>query len=377
MAVAEVSTSPVGPRVRADHIGSLIRPAYLIEAHRSALLGNADVALRQMQDRAIKEIVAMQEEVGLQSITDGEFRRTAYLTEFYRSIGVTVLPRQSTDLFWRNDSGDRYPGNRTEVKHKIRWSGSINVEALEFLRSRTSRDCKVTIPAPTQIHFFAGTDGIDSSVYPDLDLFWSDVVEAYAAELDALERAGCSVVQLDETCFPKFADPEIQTVLKNRGQEWKGILRQYTKVLNAILAAAPPSMNVVIHHCRGNAGEYWQARSGYDLVADIMFGEINCRTYLLEFDSERTGSFEPLRLLPPNKSAVLGLVSTKLPRLETVDELLVRVERAAKFVDVNRLGISPQCGFSSGFDRPALTTDIQRAKLEILVRAAQKIWRDS
>jgi 5-methyltetrahydropteroyltriglutamate--homocysteine methyltransferase len=363
------------PPFRADHVGSLVRPPSLIDARRDFMAGKLGAdALRALEDRAIREVVALQEDIGLHSITDGEFRRANYLTEFLNPIGVTLLPRRSPDMVYRDDAGNVEAATLAVVDRKIAWTGSVNVAAFEFLKATTKETAKVTLPAPTQVHLFAGRDGIGKSVYPDESLFWDDMVAAYTAELAALGAAGCRYVQIDETCMPKLADPAIQAVVKNRGQDWRRLLDTYAEVMNRIIRGAPKAMTVAVHHCRGNNAGMWQAEAGYDAVAELMFSTVEADSYLLEYDSPRAGDFAPLRYMPKDKIAVLGLVSTKSNRIETADELKRRIDEAGKFMDLDRLCIGPQCGFSCGFGGSDLTYESQVKKLERMVEVARDVW---
>jgi len=363
------------PPFRADHVGSLIRPSWLIDAHRAHLAGKmAREELRALEDKAIREVVALQEEMGLRSITDGEFRRTSYLAEFLTPLGVQLLQGKSDDLVYHDDKGATAPATLAVVARKIAWTRSINLDAFTFLRSIAKETPKVTLPAPTQVHFFAGREGISKAAYPDIELFWEDMVAAYRAELAALGAAGCRYVQIDETCIPKLADPVIQEVVKRRGHDWRAVLAKYVEVMNRIIASAPAEMAVAVHHCRGNNAGMWQAQAGYEAVAEIMFGTLAAKAYLLEFDSPRAGDFSPLRFMPKDKIAVLGLVSTKSNRVEEADELRRRIEDAAKFMPLDRLCLAPQCGFSCGFAGSELTYDSEIRKLARIVEVARAVW---
>jgi 5-methyltetrahydropteroyltriglutamate--homocysteine methyltransferase len=232
----------------------------------------------------------------------------------------------------------------------------------------------VTLPAPTQVHLFAGTDGISKTAYPDIEQFWDDMVAAYGAELNALGEAGCTYVQIDETCMPKLADPSIQHVVARRGQNWLVLLKKYADVINRIIDTAPANMHVAIHHCRGNNAGMWQAQAGYDAVAEIIFAAVKAKAYLLEYDTPRAGDFAPLRFMPKDKIAMLGLVSTKDVRIEDEDELKRRIEAATKYMPLDRLALGPQCGFSCGFAGSPMTYDAQTRKLERIVEVARDVW---
>jgi 5-methyltetrahydropteroyltriglutamate--homocysteine methyltransferase len=363
------------PPFRAEHIGSFIRPSALIAARRDFMAGKmAGDELRRHEDGAIRAVVALQQESGFHSITDGEFRRTSYLTEFLNPIGVELLSGKSPDLVYHDDAGRTAPATLAQVNRKIGWAGSVNVAAFAFLKGVTRETAKVTIPAPTQVHLFAGRDGISKAVYPDIDQFWDDMVAAYHAELRALGEAGCRYVQLDETSIPKLADPAIQDVVAGRGQDWRKILDTYVTVMNRIIRGAPQGMTVAMHHCRGNNAGMWQSQTGYEAVAELMFATVEAPAYLLEYDTARAGDFAPLRFMPKDKIAVLGLVSTKDNRVETADELKHRIEDASRHMALDRLCLAPQCGFSCGFAGSPLSYDAQVAKMHRIAEVAHAIW---
>jgi 5-methyltetrahydropteroyltriglutamate--homocysteine methyltransferase len=363
------------PPFRADHVGSLLRPSWLVEARKAFNAGKmSHDALHKEEDRAVRDVVAMQEEIGLQSITDGEFRRQTYLSEFLNPIGVQLLPEKSDDLVYHDDRGGTVPATKAVVDRRITWQASINVDAFTYLKSLTRATPKVTLPAPTQVHFFAGTTGISKAVYPDIEQFWNDMVAAYRAELQALGQAGCTYVQIDETCLPKLADPAIQQVVAKRGDDWRAVTRKYAEIINRIIASAPAGMHIAIHHCRGNNAGLWQAQAGYDAVAEIIFNEIKAPAYLLEYDSSRAGDFAPLRFMPKDKTVVLGLVSTKNTRIESADELKARIDEASRYVPLDRLCLGPQCGFSCGFTGSPMTYETQTQKLQRIVEVARSVW---
>ena len=363
------------PPFRADHVGSLLRPSWLIEARKSFLAGKlSHDELRKQEDRGVRDVVAMQEEIGLHSITDGEFRRQTYLSEFLNPIGVELLQQKSDDLVYHDDHGGTVPATKAVVSRRIEWKSSINVDAFTFLKAITRGTPKVTLPAPTQVHFFAGNTGISKTVYPDIEQFWDDMVAAYRAELQALGAAGCIYVQIDETCLPKLADPAIQRVVARRGSDWRAVTQKYADVINRIIASAPAGMHIAIHHCRGNNAGLWQAQAGYDAVAEIIFNEIKAPAYLLEYDSERAGDFAPLRFMPKDKTVVLGLISTKNTRIESADELTTRIEEASRYVPLDWLCLGPQCGFSCGFAGSPMTYESQTQKLQRIVEVARAVW---
>jgi len=261
------------------------------------------------------------------------------------------------------------------VQGRIRWNSSRNAEDYSFLRGIAGESAKITLPGPCYIHFRAGRARISRDIYPDLADFWSDLVAAYEVELARLGEAGCRYVQLDETSLAKFGDPKIRSALAARGDEWEALLDRYIEVINAIVARAPKEMRVGMHLCRGNRMGHWQAAGGYDLVAQKVFRGIAIDFFFLEYDSERAGSFEPLKALPEHKAVVLGLVSTKTAELEPREFLVGRIRDCARHVGLDRLGISPQCGFSSS-DKSNKIMSADRAveKLQLVADVAREIW---
>jgi 5-methyltetrahydropteroyltriglutamate--homocysteine methyltransferase len=263
------------------------------------------------------------------------------------------------------------------VKAKAQWPGPIFAQQFAFLRSATRQTAKVTIPSPVILHFLGGDDAILRDAYASLDEYWSDVTAVYQREIVALYDAGCRYLQIDETSLVKFGDPEIRAVLTERGDDWRVLADAYVEVLNAVLAQAPPDMTVALHICRGNRLGFWQADTGYEFMADAIFRKLNTQRYLLEFDSPRAGSLDALRLIPEGKSVVLGLVTTKSPELEMLEQLSARVGETARHLPLAHLAISPQCGFSGDVRNRAMTTQQQTAKLQRVVDAARAIWGEA
>jgi 5-methyltetrahydropteroyltriglutamate--homocysteine methyltransferase len=373
------------PPFRADQVGSLLRPEKLKAAREKFLgpqtadqhLGAHDNGeLRAVEDECIRESVAMQERAGLKAVTDGEFRRRSWLTELVMSLeGFGATRTGSSEVVWRNAAGPTGNSTKISVTAPIRWRASPTVRAFTFLKSATRATAKVTLPAPSVLHFsMGGTRGIDHAIYPDADLFWRDLVAAYRQELGALVAAGATYIQLDETAIPCLCDPAHRAQVRQRGDDPDALVRLYAKQINACLDGLPEHVTVTLHQCRGNREGSWMADGGYDPVADVLFNEIDAHGYFLEYDTARAGGFEPLRLLPKGKIAVLGLVSSKKPELESVDELMRRIEAAAKFVPVEQLALSPQCGFASSIRGNPLTEREQQAKLERIVEVADRVW---
>ena len=364
------------PPFRADQVGSLLRPAHLIEARQKLRRREIDAAeLRRIEDDAIREVVALQEAVGLNSISDGEFRRQSYIVDFFRkALGSGGLTAEPGDFVHRNDSGETIPIEKLVIHKPVKWTGPIFAEHFAFLRSITARTPKMTVPSPVVLHFLGGSDAILRDAYGSLDRFWSDLIEVYRQEFDALHRAGCTYLQIDETSLVKFGDPEIRAIVERRGDDWRKLVETYVEVINAVLASAPRDMAVGIHVCRGNRRGFWQAEAGYEFMADQLFRRLKAGFYFLEFDSPRAGPLEALRLMPDDKTVVLGLVTTKSPQLEARELLAGKVKEASAYVAMDRLGVSPQCGFSGNVGNTVMTADEQAAKLRLVVDTARALW---
>jgi 5-methyltetrahydropteroyltriglutamate--homocysteine methyltransferase len=374
-----MTSAPRNPPFRADQVGSLLRPAHLIEArqkHRKKLLDSA--GLKQIEDDAIRKVVAQQEAVGLHSISDGEFRRQNYLVDFFRkALGPRGLSAEPGQFVHRNEKGETIPIEKLVIHNRLSWSGPIFAEHFAFLKSITRFTPKTTIPSPVVLHFLGGSDAILREAYSSLDAFWSDLIEVYRRELVALHTAGCTYLQVDETSLVKFGDPDIRTIVEGRGDDWRKLVETYVEVINAVLSHAPPGMTVGIHVCRGNRRGFWQAAAGYEFMAEQLFRRLKASFYFLEFDSPRAGPLDALRLMPDDKTVVLGLVSTKSPQLETKEMLRQRINEAAKYVPLARLGLSPQCGFSGNIGNTVMTADEQMAKLRLVVETARSVWDDA
>jgi 5-methyltetrahydropteroyltriglutamate--homocysteine methyltransferase len=373
------------PPFRADVVGSFLRPARLKQA-RETLLGpqtpdqhlgphdNAD--LRAIEDDCVREVVRMQERVGLQSATDGEFRRRSWWLDLIMGWeGFSADRAGMSEVVWRNKQGGTMASSRLWATGPIRWKPSATVRAFEFLKRNTSLVPKVTLPAPLILHMFGGGDkGILEGHYKDIDAFWTDVVAAYRQEVKALADAGASYIQFDDTSIAFLCDPLYRDAVQRWGTEPEALLRIYAKRMNEVLEAVPDGVTVTFHQCRGNREGHWMAEGGYDPVADVLFNAINVDGYFLEYDSERAGGFAPLRLLPKDKVVVLGIMSSKTAELESADALKRRIEEAAKYAPLDQLAISPQCGFSSSIGGNPLTEADQERKLARLVEVARSVW---
>jgi 5-methyltetrahydropteroyltriglutamate--homocysteine methyltransferase len=365
------------PPYRADHVGSLLRPPELVTAREAFGRGEIDRdALRAVEDCAIDAVICLQEDSGLETITDGEFRRRNYYGGFFVDGLGGVRPgiEASASWFYTNAAGERKGAALPEIFGRMRWTKPVHVEDFKYIAQRTDRTVKITLPGPCILHFLAGRDNIDRAAYPDLDLFWDDMVTALRSEIAALYEAGCRYIQLDETAFAKFGDPVIVQNLKDRGDDWRDLAKLYLEVMNRVLAGRPDDLTICIHMCRGNSRGFWQADGGYDPVAEALFNELGVDGFFLEYDSPRAGDFSPLAAVPSGKMVVLGLVSTKTGELESAENLKRRVEEAAGFVALDQLCISPQCGFASEHHGNPLSVDQEIAKLKMLVDVAKDIW---
>ena len=367
---------PIDPPFRAEHIGSMLRPTELIDARIQYEADEIDLEeLREVEDLAIRDVVRLQEDTGLQVITDGEYRRNTYFSHFFEHMSGLEFDRNAEKGWdYTNADGDKVGAARVRIGSRILWTQPINDQDFTFVDALTSEVVKCTLPGPCVLHFFGGAGNISKVVYDDIDLFWDDIVDAYHNEFSALAEVGCEYIQLDETSLAKFSDPKIQDALTQRGDDWKELLKLYTKIINRVLDGRPDDMRIGIHLCRGNKQSYWQAEGGYDLVADTLFNEVNADCYFLEYDTPRAGDFSPLSYLPKTKTAVLGLVSTKTPQIETKEELKKRIEEAAKYTDLNNLAISPQCGFASDHFGNQITVEDEIKKLRLIVETAKEVW---
>jgi 5-methyltetrahydropteroyltriglutamate--homocysteine methyltransferase len=356
------------PPFRAEHVGSLLRPASLLEARRRFARGQIDsAALTAAEDSAIEEAVRLQERVGLRMATDGEFRRASYHGYFYSQLGEISFEAPP-------DGGSgRGAQPVASIKSRIEWKGPINAADFVFLHVHANALPKVTIPGPCALHFRGGDAAITAHAYRDVDQFWDDIVEAFRRELRSLAAAGCRYVQIDETAFAKFGDAEVQAGLRARGDDPDTLIDKYTKVINRVLAGAP-KISIGMHLCRGNRAGQWHAEGSYEAVAEKLFNKLAIKFFFLEYDSPRAGDFAPLRFVPSNKSVVLGLISTKMNFLEDKSALQRRLDEASRHVPLARLAVSPQCGFASTELGNPISPQMQEAKLRLVVELAQETW---
>jgi 5-methyltetrahydropteroyltriglutamate--homocysteine methyltransferase len=368
------------PPFRADHVGSLLRPAPLLAAREDFAAGRLDAAeLRAVEDTAIEAAVAMQKDAGLQSATDGEFRRASWHMDFIFQLGGISKSAGNLAVKFHSPSGDiEFTPAALHVGSKIRLDHTIFADDFAFLQS-VVRDAtpKLTIPSPNMVHYRGGPASIDHDVYPDMEEFWSDLAAAYAHEVQRLAAQGCTYLQLDDTSLAYLNDPAQRAEIAGRGEDAEHMHLRYIRQVNAAIAGRPDSLRVTTHMCRGNFRSSWAAAGGYDFVAEALFSELAVDGFFLEFDDERSGGFEPLRFVPEGKMVVLGLVTTKRGALENPDDLKRRIDEAARYVPLDQLCLSPQCGFSSTVEGNVLTQDEQRAKLELVVQVARDVWGDS
>ena len=363
------------PPFRADHVGSFLRPAALLEARGKFRTGEIDATmLRAAEDEAIRGVVKFQEDLGFRGVTDGEFRRTYFHIDFLTQLqGVETKGGIAVSFHSAAGNVDFAPPVM-HVTGKVRHDRPIQKADFEFLRDATRRTPKVTIPSPTMLHFRGGRNAISREAYPDLDAFYADVAAGYADELSSLGAAGCTYVQLDDTNLAYLCDEKMREGARHRGDDPNELPRRYAKLINAAIAGRPAGMTVCVHLCRGNFKSAWAAEGGYEPVAEVLFNELAVDGYFLEYDDARSGDFAPLRHLPKGKTVVLGLVSTKVGQLESKDSLKRRIDQAAEFAPLDQLCLSPQCGFSSTVHGNDIAFESQAAKMRLVMETAQDVW---
>jgi 5-methyltetrahydropteroyltriglutamate--homocysteine methyltransferase len=365
------------PPFRADHVGSLLRPPELLRAREEFAEGRISAdELRGTEDDAIEDVVRMQEEVGLQSATDGEFRRASWHMDFiYQLDGIDQADEQ-VKVEFHNEQGDlEFTAAALSVHDRVGLTKTIFGEAFETLKSMTKTAVpKLTIPSPSMVHYRGGRAAISEDVYPDVEDFWRDLTAAYREEVRRLGELGCTYLQFDDTSLAYLNDPKQREYVAGIGGDPDRQHVHYIHHINEALAGRPDGMRVTTHMCRGNFRSSWVAEGGYDFVAEALFNELEVDGFFMEYDDARSGGFEPLRFVPDGKMVVLGLVTTKRGELEEKDELKRRIEDASRFVPLDQLCLSPQCGFSSTVEGNTLTYDQQVAKLRLIVETAQEIW---
>jgi 5-methyltetrahydropteroyltriglutamate--homocysteine methyltransferase len=367
------------PPFRADHVGSLLRPPELLQARSEHQAGRLPAGeLRRVEDQAIRDAVRMQQEIGLEGVTDGEFRRGSWHLDFLYQIGGVTKSDQTLRIQFRNESGPIEAAlGAFRIDGKLTPEKTIFAEDFAYLKSIAPAGAvpKLTIPSPSMLHYRGGRAVIDPSVYPDMDAFWHDLAEVYRREIAGLAAIGCTYLQLDDTSLAYLNDPAQRAYVTSIGGDGQQQHLTNIRLINQALANKPESMTVCTHLCRGNFRSSWVAEGGYDHVAEALFGELAVDGFFLEYDDARSGGFEPLRFVPRGeKRVVLGLVTSKRAALEDKDDLKRRIDEAAKYVPLEQLCLSPQCGFSSTVEGNALTIAEETAKLRLVVETVREVW---
>jgi 5-methyltetrahydropteroyltriglutamate--homocysteine methyltransferase len=366
------------PPFRADHVGSLLRTSAVKENRlrwKNGLISAEE--LREIENIGIAETVKKLESTGMKSITDGEFRRDYFHLDFLKELaGVTVTGGIDANPNAKA-AEDGFTPPKLSVTGKLQHVKDIQVADFEFLKSVTTQTPKVSIPSPTMVHFRGGRKSIDINSYPDMDEFFYDLANAYKQEINHLYKAGLRYLQLDDTNLAYLCDPKMRAAALERGEDPNELPRTYAALINSVIDNRPSDLTVGIHLCRGNYRSTWFAEGGYEPVAEILFNSINVDAYFLEYDDERSGDFAPLRFVPKDKMVVLGIISSKLKELEKVDDMAKRIDEAAKYMPLEQMCVSPQCGFSSTHHGNDLTHDDQWRKMELVVNTAIKVWGES
>jgi 5-methyltetrahydropteroyltriglutamate--homocysteine methyltransferase len=366
------------PPFRADHVGSLLRPPELLRAREEFAAGRVTAEqLRAVEDEAIRAVVKMQRDAGLQSATDGEFRRASWHMDFIYELGGMEKAPGDIKVQFRNEQGEiEFTPAAIHVSEKVHLDHPIFAEDFRFLQGEVTEGVtpKLTIPSPSMVHYRGGAAAIDPSVYSDVEEFWSDLTAAYAAQVRAVAAMGGTYLQFDDTSLAYLNDPSQRAEMASKGEDAEHLHETYIRHLNEVLDGRPDDLTVTTHMCRGNFRSSWVAEGGYDFVAEALFGDLNVDGFFLEYDDARSGGFEPLRFVPKGKLVVLGLVTTKRGELEDKDQLKRRIEEASRYAPIEQLCLSPQCGFSSTVEGNALSYEQEVAKLELIVETAAEVW---
>jgi 5-methyltetrahydropteroyltriglutamate--homocysteine methyltransferase len=366
------------PPFRADHVGSLLRPPELLKAREEFAAGRLPAEeLRAAEDAAIVDVVKMQRDVGLQSATDGEFRRASWHMDFIHQLGGIEKAPSDIKVRFRNEQGEiEYTPAALHVAERVHLDHPIFAQDFEFLKGCVDPEImpKLTIPSPSMVHYRGGPALIDPDVYPDPDEFWRDLTSAYAEQVRAVAGMGGRYLQFDDTSLAYLNDPSQRAMMASQGEDAEHLHETYIRHLNEVLEDKPDGLTITTHMCRGNFRSSWVAEGGYDFVAEALFGGLNVDGFFLEYDDARSGGFEPLRFVPKGKLVVLGLVTTKRGDLEDKDQLKRRIEQAAQYVPIEQLCLSPQCGFSSTVEGNVLSYEQEVAKLELIVETAAEVW---
>jgi 5-methyltetrahydropteroyltriglutamate--homocysteine methyltransferase len=362
------------PPFRADHVGSLLRPKALREARARHRRGEiADEQLRALEDSAIQNVIWKQQSLGLQAVTDGELRRAMWHFDFLENLNGVESFQAEHGIQFQGGLETEAKGLRVTGKLGFPTSHSM-LDHFRFVKDYSAAVAKMTIPSPSVLHFRGGRRAVDPAVYPDMGEFYNDLAEAYRDAVRAFAIAGCRYLQFDEVNLAYLCDPEQREMLEVRGDDPETLPEIYAGMINRAISGRPPDMTITMHLCRGNFRSSWIAQGGYDAVADVLFNQIAVDGYFMEYDTERAGGFEPLRLVPKNKAVVLGLISSKVGALEKKDDIKRRIEAAGAFLDLDQACLSPQCGFASTEEGNLLTEEDQWAKLALVVEIASEVW---
>ncbi|MBT5048331.1 MAG: 5-methyltetrahydropteroyltriglutamate--homocysteine S-methyltransferase [Rhodospirillaceae bacterium] len=374
------------PPFRADHVGSLLRPQSLIDARRRLLGydndkaapplmgGHENAELRALEDECIRDAVTLQEDLGLKGVTDGEYRRTFFHLDFLEQFDGVEVTTGIPAKFQGGSKKVEFAPPKMVVSGKLERPQGIATDDFAYLKSLTRNTAKLCIPSPTMLHFRGGRKAVDEGAYPDMADFFTDLARVYAEEIAALGELGCTYLQLDDTNLAYLCDPAIQESTRQLGEDPATLPRQYAKLINEAISSRPKDMAITIHLCRGNFKSAWVAEGGYEPVAEVLFNELDVDGYFLEYDDERSGDFAPLRFVPKGKRVVLGLVSSKLAALESKDEIKARIDEAAKYMPLDQMALSPQCGFSSTVHGNDLSVEEEKAKIRLIVETADDVW---
>lgn len=367
------SNTKSNPPFRAEHIGSLLRPHELIEAHRSLATGKLTAeGFRAAQENLIRDVIRLQEEAGLQAVTDGEFRRGSYFSHFIEA--VTGITDKEAVFHFTGQSGKKIHFHAPHIAGKLKRERGISTEEFRFLQGNTQCTPKITMPSPSTMHFFRCGEAVEKSAYADEEEFFADLVRVYREEVAELVSLGLRYLQIDEVPLAMLCDPKIQAAVRSRGKDPELLREKYIALVNAIVKDKPEQLTVGMHLCRGNYKASWLSEGSYEAVADHLFNNLNVDAFFLEYDGPRAGDFSPLQYMPSNKTVVLGLVSSKTPDMEQPDLLKKRVDEASRFVPLERLAISPQCGFGTSVGSRPVTLDVEKQKLRLVVDTARQIW---
>jgi len=361
------------PPFRADHVGSLLRPKSITDAFKQFLAGEISAdEVAAVQDEAIKGVIELQESVGLEAITDGEFRRASYWSSFVERVnGLDVGEARFT---FHDDHGHEQKFTAPIVTSKVSRTTPIAGDEFEFVKANTSKTPKTTIVSPPTMHMFRLDQTIEPGIYDSTKEYFADLAQVYREEIAALAEAGSTYIQLDDVPLPMLSDPNVQARVKADGIDPGQLMNDYVDLFNDCLAGRPAGVTIAVHMCRGNYKGKFLSEGGYETFAEKFFNDLNVDAFFLEYDSPRAGDFEPLRYVPKDKMVVLGLVSSKTPEMESQDDLRARIDEAAQFIDLDQLGLSPQCGFASTVAGNPVTVDDEKAKLAMIVEVADKVW---